>query len=91
MSSEAVDDDALEAVDAVDALDTVDDELDESNADSRLERSVSSSDSRLLALDELSVEVDEVELLETPGGGPGGGSPTPDGPPLELALLSDEL
>ena len=88
MSSEAVDDDALEAVDALDALD---DELDESSADSRLERSVSSSDSRLLALDELSVELDEVELLETSGGGPGGGPPTPDGPPLELALLSDEL
>ena len=36
-------------------------------------RSVSSSDSRLLALDELSVELEEVELLEAPGGGPGGG------------------
>jgi hypothetical protein len=56
-----------------------------------LVRSVSSSDSRLLALDELSVELDELKslVLETPGGGPDGGPPTPDGPPL--ALLSDEL
>ena len=95
---EAVEDDALEAVDALETLETLDDELDESSAVSRLVRSVSNSDSRLLALDELTVELDEVELLETPGGGPGGGPPAPWGPcgpppesPLaELWLLSDE-
>ena len=64
--SDPVDDEALESVDdevAVDALETLDDELDESSAVSRLVRSVSSVDSRLLALDELSVELEEVELL----------------------------
>ena len=98
----AVDDDALEAVDeevATDALETLDDELEDSSAAKRLVRSASSSDSTLLALDELSVEVEEaeeVELLETPGGGPpGGGPPTPSGPPdeallAELWLPSDE-
>ena len=97
--SDAVDDEALEAVDdevALDAVETLDDELDDSSADRRLVRSASSSDSRLLALDELLVELDELESLvpETPdggpdGGGPDGGPPTPDRPPL--ALLSDEL
>ena len=76
--SDPVDDEALELVDdevAVDALETLDDELDESSAVSRLVRSVSSVDSRLLALDELSVELEEVESLAlvAPGGGPGGG------------------
>ena len=96
-SCATVDDDELETVDALEALD---DELDDCNAVRRLVRSVSSSDSRLLALDELSVEVEEVELLETPGGGPGGGPPTPPGRPwpwwspvettlAELWLLSD--
>ena len=82
--ADPVDDEALESVDdvAVDALETLDDELDDSSADSRLVRSVSSVDSRLLA-------------LETPGGGPpGGGPPTPPKPPVEallaeLWLLSD--
>jgi hypothetical protein len=53
-------------------------------------RSVSSVDSRVAALDELSVELDdEVESLEleTPGGGPpGGGPPIPAVPPAESAL-----
>ena len=91
----AVDDDALEAVDeevATDALETLDDELEDSSAAKRLVRSASSSDSTLLALDELSVEVEEteeVELLETPGGGPpGGGPPTPSGPPDEALLAA---
>jgi len=88
---EAVDvDEAMEAVEAVDVEDAVE-ALDDCSALNRLVRSASSVDSRLLALVELSVELDEVELLETPGGGPDGGPPTPDGPPLELALLSDEL
>ena len=97
--SDPVDDEALESVDdevAVDAVETLDDELDDSSAARRLVRSVSSADSRLLALDELSVELDELEslVLETPdggpdGGGPDGGPPTPDRPPL--ALLSDAL
>ena len=96
--ADPVDDEALESVDdvAVDALETLDDELDDCSAASRLVRSVSSVESRLLALDELSVELDELEslVLETPGGGPDGGGPdggppTPDGPPL--ALLSDAL
>ena len=97
--SDPVDDEALESVDdevAVDAVETLDDELDDSSADRRLVRSVSSADSRLLALDELSVELDELEslVLETPdggpdGGGPDGGPPTPDRPPL--TLLSDAL
>jgi hypothetical protein len=97
--SDTVDDEALEAVDdeaAVDAEEALDDELDDSSAARRLVRSVSSADSRLLALDELSVELDELEslVLETPGGGPDGGGPdggppTADRPPL--ALLSDEL
>jgi hypothetical protein len=56
-------------------------------------RSASSVDSKLAALDELSVELDELEslALERPGGGPGGGPPTPPGPrgpPLE-ALLAE--
>ena len=96
--SDPVDDEALEAVDddTVDAVEALDDELDDSSADRRLVRLVSSCDSRLLALDELSVELDELEslVLETPGGGPDGGGPDggpppPDGPPL--ALLSDAL
>jgi len=98
-----VDDEALESADdevAVDAVDALDDELDDWSAASRLVRSASSVDNRLLALDELSVELDELESLEleTPGGGPGGGPPTPPGPPrppfeaplAELWLLSDE-
>lgn len=98
--AESVDDEALEAVDdefATEALETLDDELDDSSAASRLVRSASSVDSRLAALDELSVELDELEslALDTPGGGPGGGPPTPPGPPLEaslaaLWLLSDD-
>ena len=97
--SDPVDDEALESVDdevAVDAVETLDDELDDSSAARRLVRLASSADSRLLALDELSVELDELEslVLETPdggpdGGGPDGGPPTPDRPPL--ALLSDAL
>jgi len=98
--SDPVDDEALESVDdevAVDALETLDAELDESSAVNRLVRSVSSVDSRLLALDELSVELEEVESLAlvAPGGGPGGGAgggpPTPPGPPAEelWPLLSD--
>jgi hypothetical protein len=93
-SSAMVDDDELEAVDA---LETLDDELDDSSAARRLVRSVSNAESRLLALDELSVELDEVELPETPGGGPEGGGPggeppTLDGPPpAALWLLADEL
>ena len=62
--SDPVDDEALESVDdevAVDALETLEAELDESSAVNRLVRSVSSFDSRLLALDELSVELEEVE------------------------------
>ena len=91
--SDAVDDEALEAVAdevAVDAVETLDDELDDSSAASRLVRSVSNVDRRLLALDELSVEVDELEslALETPGGGPDGGPPGPPTPPLE-ALLAE--
>ena len=89
--ADPVDDEALESVDdvAVDALETLDDELDDCSAASRLVRSVSSAESTLLALDELSVELDELEslALETPGGGPpGGGPPTPPGPPAESAL-----
>ena len=89
--ADPVDDEALESVDevAVDALETLDDELDDCSAASRLVRSVSSVDSTLLALDELSVELDELEslALETPGGGPpGGGPPTPPKPPAESAL-----
>ena len=94
-----VDDEALESVDevAVDALEALDDELDDWSAASRLVSSVSIVDSKLLALDELSVELDELEslALETPGGGPpGGGPPTPPKPPVEallaeLWLLSD--
>jgi hypothetical protein len=83
-------DDAVDDEVAVDALEALDDELDESSADSRLVRSVSSVDSRVAALDELSVELDdELESLEleTPGGGPpGGGPPTAAAPPAELAL-----
>jgi len=83
-------DDAVDDEVAVDALEALDDELDESSADSRLVRSVSSVDSRVAALDELSVELDdELESLEleTPGGGPpGGGPPIPAGPPAESAL-----
>ena len=94
--SAPVDDEALEAVDdeaADDALEALDDELDDSSAASRLVRSASSVDSRLLALDELSVELDELELPETLDGGgpPGGGPPTPDGPPLAPAALADAL
>ena len=99
MISDAVDDEALEAVDdevAMELLETLDDELDDSSAASRLVRSASSVDSKLAALDELSVELDELEslVLETPGGGPegggpGGSPPTPDR--LPLALLSDEF
>jgi hypothetical protein len=97
--SAPVDDEALEAVDdevaddALDALEALDDELDDSSAASRLVRSASSVDSRLLALDELSVELDELELPETLDGGgpPGGGPPTPDGPPLAPAALADAL
>ena len=97
--ADPVDDEALESVDevAVDALETLDDELDDCSAASRLVRSVVSAESWLLALDELSVELDELEslALETPGGGPpGGGPPTPPKPPVEallaeLWLLSD--
>ena len=92
--SDPVDDEALESVDdevAVDAVETLDDELDDCSAASRLVRSVSSDDTTLLALDELSVELDELEslALETPGGGPpGGGPPTPPKPPVE-ALLAE--
>ena len=94
--SDPVDDEALESVDdevAIDAVEALDDELDDSSADSRLVRSASSVDSKLAALDELSVELDELEslALERPGGGPGGGPPTrpgPRGPPLE-ALLAE--
>ncbi len=91
-----VDDHELEAVDALEALD---DELDEVSAVRRLVRSVSSSDSRLLALDELSVELEEGEspALVAPSGGLGGEPPTPRGPPrppvqsplAELWLPSD--
>jgi len=84
--SDAVDDEALEAVDdevAIDAVEALDDELDDSSAASRLVRSVSSSDSRLLALVELSVE------LDAPGGGPGGGPPAPPGPPVEAPLAEE--
>ena len=93
------DDEALESADdddTVDAVEALDDELDDSSAASRLVRSVSSDDSKLLALDELSAELDELELAETlDGGGPGGGPPAPPGPPIEaplaeLWLLSDE-
>ena len=88
--SDPVDDEALESVDdevALDAVEALDDELDDSSAVSRLVRSASSVDSRLLALDELSDDVDELEslVLETPGGGPGGGPPTPPGPPRRRA------
>ena len=79
MISDPIDDEALESVDddvALDAVEALDDELDDSSAVSRLVRSVSSCDNRLLALDELSVEVEEVELLDALGGGPGGGPPT---------------
>jgi hypothetical protein len=91
--SDPVDDEALESVDdevADDAVEALDDELDDWSAASRLVRSASSVDNRLAALDELSVELDELESLEleTPGGGPGGGPPTPPGPPLE-ALLAE--
>ena len=98
-NADPVDDESLESVDdevaddALEALDTLDDELVDSSAASRLVRSVSSVDSRLLALDELSVALDdELEslALETPGGGPGGGPPTPLGapaPPLEASLV----
>ena len=94
-NADPVDDESLESVDdevaddALEALDTLDDELVDSSAASRLVRSVSSVDSRLLALDELSVALDdELEslALETPGGGP----PTPLGapaPPLEASLV----
>jgi hypothetical protein len=100
--SDPVDDEALESVDdgvALDAVEALDDELDDSSAVSRFVRSASSVDSRLLALDELSDDVDELEslVLETPGGGPGGGPPTPPGPPVDaplaelwLLLLLDE-
>jgi hypothetical protein len=101
--SDPVDDEALESVDdkvADDAVEALDDELDDWSAASRLVRSASSVDNRLAALDELSVELDELESLEleTPGGGPEGGPPTPPrppGPPLEallaeLWLLSDD-
>jgi hypothetical protein len=103
MISDPIDDEALESVDddvALDAVEALDDELDDSSAVSRLVRSASSVDSRLLALDELSDDVDELEslVLETPGGGPGGGPPAPLGPPgpaleaplAELWLLSEE-
>ena len=94
--SDPVDDEALESVDdevADDAVEALDDELDDWSAASRLVRSASSVDNRLAALDELSVELDELESLEleTPGGGPEGGPPTPPrppGPPLE-ALLAE--
>ncbi len=78
---ELVDDDV--ALDAVDALDTLDEELDDSSAASRLARSASSDDSRLLAL-----ELDELEslALETPGGGPDGGGPG-GGPPAPSTPL----
>ena len=101
--SDPVDDEALESVDdevADDAVEALDDELDDWSAASRLVRPASSVDNRLAALDELSVELDELESLEleTPGGGPGGGPPTPPGPPgppleaplAELWLLLDE-
>ena len=103
--SDPVEDEALDSADdevAVDALEALDDELDDWSAASRLVRSASSVDSRLAALDELSVELDELESLELEtlgggpdGGGPDGGPPTPPGPPLEaplaeLWLLSDE-
>jgi hypothetical protein len=96
------DDEALVLVDDEDVVDeTLDDEFDDCNAVNRLVRSVSSVDSRLAALVELSLELeDELESLEldTLGGGPGGGPPAPLGPlgpPLEaplaeLWLLSDE-
>lgn len=81
------DDEALESVDDDDTVDALDDELDDCSAASRLVRSVSSDDSKLLALDELSVELDELEVPETPdGGGPGGGPPAPPGPPIEAPL-----
>jgi hypothetical protein len=68
------DDAALESVDDEDVVDeALDDEFDDCNAVSRLVRSVSSVDSRLAALVELSLELeDELELLEfdTLGGGP---------------------
>jgi hypothetical protein len=70
------DDAALESVDDEDVVDeALDDEFDDCNAVSRLVRSVSSVDSRLAALVELSLVLeleDELELLEfdTLGGGP---------------------
>lgn len=80
------DDEALESVDD-DTADALEDELDDSSAASRLVRLVSSDDSKLLALDELSVELDELELPETPDGGePGGGPPAPPGPATESPL-----
>lgn len=94
-SSETVDvDDELETVDAVELVDALDEELEDCSAARRLARSVSIDDSRLLALDELSLEVDEVESLAlvAPGGGPGGGPPG-GGPPTPPALwlLEDPL
>jgi hypothetical protein len=94
-SDRAEDDEALESVDDEDVNDeTLEAELADCNAVNRLVRSVSSVESRLAALVELSLELEvELELpaLDTLGGGPGGGPPGPPGPALaELWLLSDE-
>ena len=101
-TSEMISDPADEAAptsvddDVADAVEPLDDEFDDCSAASKLARSVSSVDRRLEALDELSLELDEVEslALDAPGGGPGGGPPTPptppaDSPPAELPLLSE--
>jgi len=96
--SDPVDDEALESVDdevALDALETLEAELDESSAVNRLVRSVSSFDSRLLALDELSVELKRSNRWRwsrraaVPAAGRGR-PPTPPGPPVE-APLAEEL
>lgn len=79
-----------EAVEVADAVELEEAELIEARSSTIVCTSASSSASRLVALDEEELEVDDVEL-ETPGGGPGGGPPA-GGPPTACeAELASEL
>ncbi len=83
----------VEVVDAADAVELEEAELSDSRSSAIACTSASSSASRLLALDEDVLEVDDVdEAAAVPGGGPPGGGPPGGGPPTACeAELASEL